>query len=140
MDEQEPVKLIVMGNSKFAQNKFINGVFDLKGSLVNRYVPGGPHKPTATLKDLNLLEMSKERNWIRFRKEDQISIMKTLEKDVQMLKILNLMDYSLLLCVESNPDYVKALNDGIISARTIHSGSVDDTASWGNERSMSTLT
>lgn len=35
-----------------------------------------------------------------------------------MLKILNLMDYSLLLCIESNPDYVQALNDGIISART----------------------
>jgi len=70
MDEQAPVKLIVMGNSKFAKNNLVNGVFDLKGSLVNRYVPGGPHKPTATLKDINLLEMSKERNWLRFREED----------------------------------------------------------------------
>lgn len=82
MDEQDPVKLIVMGNSKFAQNKLINGVFDLKGSIVNRYVGGGPHKNTATLKDLNLLEMSKERNWLRFREEDKQLIMKTLEQDV----------------------------------------------------------
>lgn len=90
--------------------------------------------------------MSKERNWLRFREEDQIQIMKTLEQDVQMLKILNLMDYSLLLCIESNPDYVQALNDGIISARTAHRdhGSVTDelrssSSSYRYNRTNSTI-
>ena len=35
--------------------KMIRGVFDLKGSMVNRYVPGENHKPSATLKDRNLI-------------------------------------------------------------------------------------
>jgi len=39
MGQQDPVKIIVMGNSKFADNKLVNGVFDLKGSFVHRYVP-----------------------------------------------------------------------------------------------------
>mmetsp|Transcript_27989 Transcript_27989/g.37911 ORF Transcript_27989/g.37911 Transcript_27989/m.37911 type:complete len:106 (+) Transcript_27989:271-588(+) len=60
--------------------------------------------------------------------------MKTLEKDVHMLKILNLMDYSLLLCIESNPDYVQALHDGIISARTQHQ---DDRSSDTKSRNSS---
>lgn len=96
-----------MGNSKFADNKLVNGVFDLKGSFVHRYVPGSQNmKPTATLKDINLLQKLKYNNWLKFREEDQVAIGRTLENDVAILEQLNLMDYSLLLCIEDNPDYV----------------------------------
>jgi len=36
----------------------ILGIFDLKGSMVNRFVKGKNFKPTATLKDKNLLAMN----------------------------------------------------------------------------------
>jgi len=50
MEDQEPVKLVVMGNSmKNASN--VLGVFDLKGSMINRLVKGTNFKPTQTLKD-----------------------------------------------------------------------------------------
>lgn len=58
MEEVEPVHLILMGNSKAANDKYIEHVFDLKGSMVNRIVkvkPGKKLKNTATLKDINLL-------------------------------------------------------------------------------------
>lgn len=99
-----------MGNSKFAQNKLVNGVFDLKGSFVHRYVPNAQNmKATATLKDINLLQKLKYNSWLKFRDEDQIEIAKTLAADVKILNQLNLMDYSLLLCIEDNPDYVQGI-------------------------------
>jgi hypothetical protein len=62
MEDIEPVSLILMGNSKKANDKLIEHVFDLKGSFINREVKGGVHlKNTATLKDLNLLDLCKEK-------------------------------------------------------------------------------
>ena len=40
MEEIEPVTLILMGNSKKADDKRIEYLFDLKGSFVHRFVPG----------------------------------------------------------------------------------------------------
>lgn len=40
MDETLPVYLILMGNSKKSDNKHIKSIFDLKGSMVKREVPG----------------------------------------------------------------------------------------------------
>lgn len=40
MDEQDPVYLILMGNSKKCRNQNIKKIYDLKGSLVKRNVPG----------------------------------------------------------------------------------------------------
>ena len=63
MEEVEPVHLILMGNTKNANDRYIEHVFDLKGSFVNRLVKskGKKLKNTATLKDLNLLNLSKEK-------------------------------------------------------------------------------
>ena len=50
-----------MGNSKKANDKLIEHVFDLKGSFINREVKGHHLKNTATLKDLNLIDLCKEK-------------------------------------------------------------------------------
>jgi len=49
-----------MGNSKSNATNIL-GIFDLKGSMVNRFCKPDPiigFKPTATLKDKNLLKMN----------------------------------------------------------------------------------
>jgi len=68
MEDQEPVQLLVMGNS-MSNAKGIQGIFDLKGSMINRFCkePPGGYKPTRTLKDKNLLKMNTERMWLNFR-------------------------------------------------------------------------
>jgi hypothetical protein len=42
---------------------------------------------------------------LRFRPSDRIALLNTLEKDVEMLERLNIMDFSLLFAVEQNPNY-----------------------------------
>ena len=94
-----------MGNTMLVKDgKMIRGVFDLKGSMVNRYVPGGPHKPTATLKDRNLIAMLRENIYLRFKVKDIRQINDRLREDATLLRIYNLMDYSVLLCIEENPN------------------------------------
>ena len=61
MEDIEPVHLILMGNTKKSNDKMIVNVFDLKGSFINREVKGKHLKPTATLKDINLLNLCKEK-------------------------------------------------------------------------------
>ena len=56
MGEQQPVKLVVMGHTIQVKNKnMIRHTYDLKGSMVNREVKGKT-KPTAPVKDKNLLK------------------------------------------------------------------------------------
>ena len=107
MEEVEPVHLILMGNTKKSNDKNIVNVFDLKGSYIHREVKEKNLKPTATLKDVNLLNICKEKNILRFRVEDQIEINETLERDVELLRSHNLMDFSLLFAVEKNPTYTQ---------------------------------
>ena len=107
MEEVEPVHLILMGNTKKSNDKNIINIFDLKGSFIHREVHGHNLKPTATLKDINLLEACKEKILLRFRKEDQNEIMKAMDQDVELLRSHNLMDYSLLFAIEKNEDYMK---------------------------------
>jgi len=102
-EDLEPVSLILMGNSKQAQNKLIEHVFDLKGSYIHREVKGKKFKNTATLKDVNLLNFCKEQILLRFRTEDREMILEQLERDVEILLNNNLMDYSILFAVERNP-------------------------------------
>jgi len=105
MGAQKPVKLIVMGNTMMVNDaKMIRGVFDLKGSMVNRFVPGGPHKATSTLKDKNLMKLCKEKILLRFKVKDIRQINDRLREDATLLKMFNLMDYSVLLCIEENPN------------------------------------
>lgn len=42
-----------------------------------------------------------------FQKEDIGKIMKQMALDISLMNQFNLMDYSLLFCVEYNPEYVK---------------------------------
>jgi len=71
MEDQEPVQLVVMGNTMTNCGK-IEGIFDLKGSMINRCCKEPPEgfKPTSTLKDKNLLKLNSERMWLNFRKKD----------------------------------------------------------------------
>ena len=110
MEDQKPVKLIVMENSMRGASDVL-GVFDLKGSMVNRIVKGKNHKPTATLKDKNLLAMNAEKLWLRFSPKDRKEIMRIMRIDVKLLQTYNLMDYSLLTCIQENPEYVNVLRE-----------------------------
>ena len=61
---------------------------------------------------------------LRFREEDQIEIMKNIERDSEILRQHNIMDYSLLFAVEKNPHYVKL--KGPISKTTTSVLSLDN--------------
>jgi hypothetical protein len=61
MEEIEPVHLILMANTNQNNTKFLEHVFDLKGSLVSRVVKGRTFKNTATLKDINIMNLCKEK-------------------------------------------------------------------------------
>jgi hypothetical protein len=111
MEDQSPVCLVVMGNS-MSGAKSIQGIFDLKGSMINRECKpkeGEIFMLSKTLKDKNLLKMNRERIWLKFNPKDRISIMQTLREDVAILAKFNLMDYSLLLCIQDNPAYLEAV-------------------------------
>jgi len=113
MGEQHPVKLVVMGHTIQYKNKdLIRHTYDLKGSMVNRLVKGRT-KPTAPVKDKNLLQdvqFDKE-IFLNFSPKDQKILNAQIAKDVELLREFNLMDYSLLLCVEKvepGTKYVKS--------------------------------
>lgn len=113
MDEQDPVYLILMGSSamvtnvegKISQN-YVKAKFDLKGSMVKRLTKGDNLKNTEMLKDKNLLRMKSEDSFLRFETEEITNIMNQVAKDISLLCQFNLMDYSLLLVVEYNKNYV----------------------------------
>lgn len=105
MEDMDPVNLILMGNTKKTNDKYVEHVFDLKGSYINREVKGKNLKNTATLKDLNLLELKKQKFILRFKKRDRFSLNDTLIKDVELLQYHNIMDYSLLFAIEKNPNF-----------------------------------
>ena len=64
-----------MGNTKKSNDKNIVNVFDLKGSFINREVKEKNLKPTATLKDLNLMDICKQKILLNFRDYDAKEIM-----------------------------------------------------------------
>lgn len=134
MEDQKPVKLIVMENSMRGATEVL-GVFDLKGSMVNRVVKGKSHKPTTTLKDKNLLAMNANKIWIRFQEKDRHQILRTMRKDVRIMENYNLMDYSLLMCIQENPDYVPVVREFRDANRT--STNSDMTMRSSNARRIS---
>jgi hypothetical protein len=71
MEDQDPVYLILMGNSKKCDDDFIKKVYDLKGSMSKRKVfKEKEKKNTAVLKDKNLLHLKKQEKCILFQTED----------------------------------------------------------------------
>ena len=76
-------------------------IFDLKGSLVDRKVKG-EIKPSTTLKDVNFLCAS-ERNpgFLDLGCAIRKQLLSVIRKDVEFLSGRGIMDYSLLLAIES---------------------------------------
>lgn len=103
MEDIQPVDLLLMANCAHCGSD-IENVFDLKGSFVNRKVDDFSDA-TDCLKDINLLEIAREKKFLNFQRADMREIMKMMFKDVKFLNSHNLMDYSLLLIIENNPDY-----------------------------------
>ena len=126
MEDVEPVHLILMGNTKRSNDKNIVNVFDLKGSFVNREVVEKNLKPTATLKDINLIEICKQMILLNFREADIKEIMESIDRDAELLRSHNLMDYSLLFAVEKNAAYMKLKGGSKKSKSTFSGGALDE--------------
>ena len=107
MEDIVPVNLLVMANTNRCQSStLIMNIYDLKGSVINRERKWSSKlKNTSTLKDINLIRIKKKYqaigfDFLKFKHHDIDLINEALRKDIEMLKKFNLMDYSLLLCVE----------------------------------------
>jgi len=77
MDEQNPVFLVLMGNSKKCEDSYIKKIYDLKGSMVKRDVKGheDSFSNTRILKDKNLLRLRQKENGLLFQKDEIEPIM-----------------------------------------------------------------
>ena len=110
MEDIVPVNLLLMANTiKHNNSDWIQNVFDLKGSIINRQVKMTPKiKATSTLKDVNLQRIKQEKlsdriDFLKFNKADIERINKMVEKDTLLMQELKLMDYSLLFAIEKIP-------------------------------------
>jgi 1-phosphatidylinositol-4-phosphate 5-kinase len=108
MEELVPVHILLMSNAAQA-GKSIDYVFDLKGSEINREVKEKDITPGGTLKDQNLLTSMKSEVFLLMQKKDMRSIMNQIAHDIKFLAAHNLMDYSLLLIVETNPKWIEKM-------------------------------
>lgn len=107
-EKLQPVRLILMDNTVALQGKKLQYIFDLKGSFANRESKMNKvHNPSHTLKDINLLNIKMNKNILKFKPDDAQRIIDTINRDVPILEKGNIMDYSLLLAIEDNPDYKK---------------------------------
>lgn len=107
MDDKEPVYLLMMGNTKPCEKVYIKKLFDLKGSMVQRETTKDLDKNTMALKDMNLLNLTKNEAFIRMYPEDIHHILDIMAYDISLVSQFNLMDYSLLFTVAFNPLYVE---------------------------------
>ncbi|OUM54822.1 hypothetical protein BVG19_g4255 [[Candida] boidinii] len=95
----QKVHFIVMNNI-FPPHKELHEKFDLKGSTfgritnVSKATENGKSKKTLVLKDLNWMQEDKQ---MKFGPTKRKAIYGQLAKDIELLKKLNIMDYSLLL-------------------------------------------
>ena len=98
----DDVHIMLMENTlRLKEPDHLNYIFDLKGSTVDRKVEGIT-KPSTTLKDVNFLMVSqKNKHFSAFRDRDQRLLRMALRKDVEFLRSQGLMDYSLLLGIET---------------------------------------
>lgn len=95
------VHIILMENTVRLKNpKQLKYVFDLKGSTIDRTV-SGKIKETTTLKDINFMLVKKQIKTLTALKEKTVSrLIKTMRSDVEFLRSLNIMDYSMLIAIE----------------------------------------
>jgi len=102
MEDISPVHLLLMANCARSGSE-IENVFDLKGSVINREVKH--YSPGDCLKDINLIQIAVEKKFLNWQREDMRVIMQQMLADIIFLCAHNLMDYSLLLIIERNPDW-----------------------------------
>jgi hypothetical protein len=108
------IHCILMGNTNELQNggENLKYIFDLKGSMINRHVMMNikNHKPGKVLKDINLLHIKSNETILKMIDKDVHNIIWHIERDVELFRKHNIMDYSLLFAIENNPYYLKYKN------------------------------
>ncbi|PCH34949.1 SAICAR synthase-like protein [Wolfiporia cocos MD-104 SS10] len=90
----------VIMNNLFPPHRDIHETFDLKGSTVGREYPEERAKenPRATLKDLNWINRGKA---LELGPEKRALLTEQLRRDSEFLKVLQVMDYSLLVGIHN---------------------------------------
>jgi energy-coupling factor transporter ATP-binding protein EcfA2 len=56
---------------------------------------------------MNLVKILKDEFLMVFQHRDRALIMEQIFKDIKFLSLHNLMDYSLLLIIETNPEWIE---------------------------------
>ena len=106
MENIVPVHLLLMANSADVKGP-LEYCFDLKGSIINREVKKSEITKGGTLKDVNLQKIVKDEVFLLFQYEDRKRMMKQIYSDITFLCQYNLMDYSLLVIVETNKKWIE---------------------------------
>ena len=107
-----PIYVIIMEN--VIQNMTPTVIYDLKGSTLNRktetkYLAPGEKQPVGPYKDLDLI-----RRKVRVKCNNIQELAVILYSDANFFRKCNLMDYSLLLCIEEFKENGKAVKGSVI--------------------------
>ncbi|KAJ3098394.1 Phosphatidylinositol-4-phosphate 5-kinase [Phlyctochytrium planicorne] len=103
------IHFVVMGNV-FPPNKDIHETYDLKGSTVGRIITEeeARRNPRAVLKDLNWIQKGRK---LKLGPEKEQQFTEQMERDVEFLASMKIMDYSLLVgyhdLVKGNADNIR---------------------------------
>ena len=76
--------------------------------MINREVHEEEITPGSTLKDKNLLKLTNEETLLLFQQKDGDIMKEQIYFDIKFLCTHNLMDYSLLVIIETNPKWIEA--------------------------------
>jgi len=102
-----PMDVMIMQNTvRTTSLKADRLTFDLKGSSINRYCKMTDQNflnQKKVLKDVNFIEIDKAMNFqlLNMQADDRDELISIISKDSNFLKNQGLMDYSLLLVIES---------------------------------------
>ena len=78
----------------------IRRIYDLKGSSVNREVKDVNPKPSTTLKDTNFKNNCAQEPEVLISKQDRDKLLNQIAEDINFLRMIGVMDYSMLLGIE----------------------------------------
>jgi hypothetical protein len=124
-----PMDVMIMQNTAHTGTGSEVLKFDLKGSTMNRYVKIPPHNAnfwrtsldcSKVLKDMNFQEINGglDHALLSLSRTQHAHLEEVLKKDSQFLRDHKLMDYSLLLVIESIPiDTLNSLSDKSINKK-----------------------
>mmetsp|Transcript_22174 Transcript_22174/g.29654 ORF Transcript_22174/g.29654 Transcript_22174/m.29654 type:complete len:316 (+) Transcript_22174:1519-2466(+) len=102
MSKTAPVHIVLMENTmRLKRPSSLNYIFDLKGSFINRKTKGATTAST-TLKDVNFLMAAKmNEDLTKQTAVNRVKLRDVIRCDVAFLRSEGLMDYSLLLGIET---------------------------------------